>query len=157
VALIQRGHLLVAHANAMQPGVLASRRGTWWVRCRYRESIPNNLTAGGDWRWVNREPWIWLARTPRHELVILEFPKAQSLYGSFIPTVKSPNSFASQVMTNARARKQYRIAEGQMLAVPPVGDKGVCVLIMRLPDSQNLAITALNYGRGSTSVQVNLT
>jgi hypothetical protein len=28
---------------------------------------------------------------------------------------------------------------------------------MRLPDSQNLAITALNYGRGSTSVQVDLT
>jgi maltose alpha-D-glucosyltransferase/alpha-amylase len=87
----------------------------------------------------------------------LGIPKAQSLYGSLPDQLKSPSSFASQVMKMLAARKQYRVAEGQMLAVPPVGDKGVCVLIMRLPDSQNLAITALNYGRGSTSVQVNLT
>jgi hypothetical protein len=44
-----------------------------------------------------------------------------------------------------------------MLAVPPVGDGSVVVLVMQLPDSQDLAITALNYGRSNTSVQVDLT
>ena len=49
------------------------------------------------------------------------------------------------------ARKQYRIHEGTMLAVPNVGNPSVCVLVMRLPDSNALAITALNYGRSAAS------
>jgi trehalose synthase len=158
VALIQRGHLLVAHANAMQPGVFGI--SAWDLVGALpipAESVPNNLTAGGDWRWVNRGAVDLVGANPSAMTSSLGIPKAQSLYGSLPDQLKSPSSFASQVMKMLAARKQYRIAEGQMLAVPPVGDKGVCVLIMRLPDSQNLAITALNYGRGSTSVQVNLT
>jgi hypothetical protein len=70
--------------------------------------------------------------------------------------LKSPNSFASQIMKMLAVRKQYHIAEGTMLAVPPVSDKSVCVLVMKLPDGK-LAVTALNYGRGGTSVNVDLT
>ena len=55
------------------------------------------------------------------------------------------------------ARKQHRIHEGEMLAVPNVGNSAVCVLVMRLPDSGALAVTALNYGRDSTSIHVDLT
>ena len=83
--------------------------------------------------------------------------QAMALYGSLPDQLKDPNSFASQITKMLAARKQHRIAEAQMLAVPPVGDPAVCVLVMRLPDSQNLAITALNYGRGRTSVDVDLT
>jgi hypothetical protein len=39
-----------------------------------------------------------------------------------------------------------------MNAVPPVGNDSVAVLVMTLPDSQDLAITALNYGRNATNV-----
>jgi hypothetical protein len=70
--------------------------------------------------------------------------QAMALYGSLPDQLKDPNSFASQITKMLAARKQHRIAEAQMLAVPPVGDPAVCVLVMRLPDSQNLAITALN-------------
>jgi trehalose synthase len=159
VALIQRGHLLVAHANAMQPGVFGI--SAWDLVGALpipADSIPSNLTAGGDWRWVNRGAVDLLGENPNAKTSSLfGIPRAQSLYGSLPEQLKSPNSFASQVMKMLAARKQYRIEEGQMLAVPPVGDKGVCVLAMQLPDSKTLAITALNYGRGSTSVQVNLT
>jgi trehalose synthase len=159
IALIQRGHLLVAHANAMQPGVFAV--SAWDLVGALPiavESIPTNLTAGGDWRWVNRGGVDLVNANPSADKsTVLGLTKAQTLYGSLPDQLMNPNSFASKLKQMLAARKQYRLAEGQMLAVPQVGDKSVCVLVMRLPDSQNLAITALNYGRGNTSVQVDLT
>ena len=159
VALIQRGHLLVAHANAMQPGVFAV--SAWDLVGALpiaAESVPNNLTAGGDWRWVNRGAVDLMNADPSaSKSAVLGLPKAQALYGSLPDQLKSPDSFASKLKQMLAARKQYRLAEGQMLAVPKVSDRSVAVLVMRLPDSQNLAITALNYGRGNTSVQVDLT
>jgi hypothetical protein len=43
-----------------------------------------------------------------------------------------------------------------MNAVPPTGNQAVCVLAMTLPN-QDLAVTALNYGRSPNTVQVDLT
>jgi hypothetical protein len=43
-----------------------------------------------------------------------------------------------------------------MNAGPPVGNPAVCVLEMTLPNG-DFAITVLNYGRISTSIQVDLT
>jgi trehalose synthase len=157
VALIQRGHLLVAHANAMIPGVFAL--SAWDLVGALpipAASVPNNLTAGGDWRWIDRGGVDMIGVNPTATKSQFGIPKAQSLYGTVPDQLKSPNSFASQIMKMLAARKQYRIAEGTMLLVPPVSDHSVCVLVMKLPDSK-LAITALNYGRGSTSVQVDLT
>ncbi len=157
-ALIQRGHLLVSHANAMIPGVFGL--SAWDLVGALpvpAEKIPNNLTAGGDWRWVNRGGVDLVNENPSATTSAFGLPKAMALYGSLPNQLKDPNSFASQITKMLAARKQHRIAEAQMLAVPPVGDPAVCVLVMRLPDSQNLAITALNYGRGSTSVDVDLT
>jgi maltose alpha-D-glucosyltransferase/alpha-amylase len=159
VALIQRGHLLVAHANAMQPGVFGI--SAWDLVGALPipvNSVPDSLTAGGDWRWINRGGVDLLNANPNAtQSAVFGLPKAQALYGSLPDQLKSPNSFASQLKQMLAARKKYRLAEGQMLSVPKVSDAAVCVLVMRLPDSQNLAITALNYGRGSTSVQVDLT
>jgi trehalose synthase len=158
-ALIQRGHLLVAHANAMQPGVFAV--SAWDLVGALpipAESVPNNLTAGGDWRWINRGAVDLLNVNPSADKsAVFGLPRATTLYGSLPDQLKSPDSFASKLKQMLAARKQFRIAEGEMLAVPPVNDKSVCVLVIKLPDSQNLAITALNYGRQNTSVQVDLT
>ena len=159
VALIKRGHILVAHANAMQPGVFAL--SAWDLVGALPialESVPNNLTAGGDLRWINRGGVDLANANPSADKsAVLGLPKAQALYGPLPDQLKAPDSFASQIKQMLAARQKYRIAEGQMLAVPPVTDRAVCVLVMRLPDSQNLAITALNYGRGNTSVKVDLT
>ena len=157
VALIQKGHLLVAHANAMIPGVFAL--SAWDMVGALpipASSVPNNLTAGGDWRWIDRGGVDLMGTNSGATKSAFGIPKAQALYGTVPDQLKSPNSFASQIQKMLAARKQYRIAEGTMLAVPPVSDKSVVILVMKLPDSK-LAVTALNYGRGSTAVQVDLT
>jgi trehalose synthase len=157
VALIQRGHLLVAHANAMIPGVFAI--SAWDLVGALpipASSVPNNLTAGGDWRWIDRGAVDMVGLNPTATKSSFGLPKAQALYGTVPDQLKSPNSFASQIMKMLAARKQYGIAEGTMLAVPPVSDKSVCVLVMKLPDGK-LVVTALNYGRGGTAVDVDLT
>jgi maltose alpha-D-glucosyltransferase/alpha-amylase len=159
VNLIKRGHLLVAHANAMQPGVFGI--SAWDLVGALpvpAENIPGNLTAGGDWRWVNRGGVDLLNANPSAtQTAVFGLPKAQSLYGSLPEQLQSPDSFASKIQQMLAARKRWRIAEGTMLAVPSVNDPSVCVLVMQLPDSQNLAITALNYGRMKTTAQVDLT
>jgi trehalose synthase len=156
LALIQRGHILVAHANAMQPGVFAL--SAWDLVGALpiaASSVPNNLTAGGDWRWINRGAVDLIGANPNASKSSFGLPKATALYGSVPDQLKSPNSFASQITRMLAARKQYRIPEGQMLAVPPVSDRAVCVIVMKLPDSK-LAVTALNYGRGKTMVPLDL-
>jgi maltose alpha-D-glucosyltransferase/alpha-amylase len=157
IALIQKGHVLVAHANAMIPGVFAL--SAWDMVGALpipASSVPNNLTAGGDWRWIDRGGVDVMGTNSGATKSQFGIPKAQALYGTVPDQLKSSNSFASQIQKMLAARKQYRIAEGTMLAVPPVSDKSVCVLVMKLPDNR-LAVTALNYGRGSTAVQVDLT
>ena len=44
------------------------------------------------------------------------------------------------------ARKKYRVAEGELLAVPEPKAAGLCVLVLKLPDHP-LAVTVLNFGR----------
>jgi hypothetical protein len=55
------------------------------------------------------------------------------------------------------AREKYGVKDATMNSVPPVNDASVAVVVMTLPDSKGLAITALNYGRQATSVEVDLT
>lgn len=43
-----------------------------------------------------------------------------------------------------------------MLAVPNVNEPAVCALVMKLPDSGGVAVTALNYRRERVSVDVDL-
>jgi maltose alpha-D-glucosyltransferase/alpha-amylase len=144
VALIQRGHLLVAHANAMIPGVFAL--SAWDLVGALpvpAEEIPNDLTAGGDWRWVNRGGVDLTNVNPAADKSAFGLPKAKALYGPVSEQLKSPDSFASKLKQMLAGRAQYRIAEATMNFVPNVGASSVVVLVMTLPDGQ-LAVTALN-------------
>jgi hypothetical protein len=115
------------------------------------------FTAGGDWRWINRGAVDLLNLNPNATTsAVLGLPKAQTLYGSLPEQLASPNSFASQIQKMLAARKQYNIMNATLNSVPPTGNPAVAVLTMTLPDS-DLAITALNYGHGSNTVQVDLT
>jgi trehalose synthase len=160
VALIQRAHLLVSHANAMQPGVFALSAwdlvGALPVPADSVASLVNS-GSGADWRWINRGAVDVLNSNPSAtNSTVLSLPKAQALYGPVPDQLKNPDSFASQLKKMLAARKQFRIAEGTMNAVPPTGNPGVAVLEMTLPDN-SFAITALNYGRNPASVTVDLT
>jgi maltose alpha-D-glucosyltransferase/alpha-amylase len=161
VALIRRAHLLLAHANAMIPGVFAisawDLTGALPVAAASVANLINTATSTNDWRWVNRGAVDLLGVNPSaNKSTVLGLPKATTLYGPLPQQLQDPNSFASQIMKMLAARKQYNIPGATMNAVPPVSDPAVCVLEMTLPTG-DFAITALNYGRNSTSVQVDLT
>jgi maltose alpha-D-glucosyltransferase/alpha-amylase len=161
VAQIQRAHLLVAHANAMQPGVFAV--SAWDLVGALPispDSVANLINGGGstnDWRWINRGAVDLINANPdATKSNVLGIPKAQTLYGPVPDQLKNPDSFASQLKKMLAARKQFKIDQGTMNAVPPTGNKAVAVLEMTLPDN-SFAITVLNYGKDSASVQVDLT
>jgi maltose alpha-D-glucosyltransferase/alpha-amylase len=158
VAQIQKAHILVAIANAMEPGAFGI--SAWDLVGALpipAESVPGNLTAGGDWRWINRGAVDLMNNNPSATTsAVLQIPKAQTLYGDLPTQLTNPNSFAGQIKQILAARKHYNIAGATMNAIPPTGNKAVAVYAMTLP-SGDLAITALNYGRSFNSVQVDLT
>lgn len=157
VELIRRGHLLVAHANAMIPGVFSF--SSWDAVGALPiplDAVPEELTAGGDVRWVNRGGVDLMGTSSRTTTAIFELPEAQTLYGPLPEQLEDPDSFMSRLQAMLAAREEYGIKDATMNAVPPVEDLAVALLVMTLPDS-SLAITALNYGRTTTSATVDLT
>jgi hypothetical protein len=87
---------------------------------------------------------------------VLGLPKAQTLYGPLPQQLADPNSFASKIKDMLAARKKYDIQDATENSVPPTGNPAVAVITMTLPNS-DLAVTALNYGKSSNSVDVDLT
>ncbi|HTK75632.1 MAG TPA: hypothetical protein VL371_10275, partial [Gemmataceae bacterium] len=73
-------------------------------------------------------------------------PRAKTLYGPVPEQLRDFDSFASRLKSMLAARRQYRVAEGELLAVPEPKSPGVCALILKLPDHP-LAVTVLNFGR----------
>jgi hypothetical protein len=55
-----------------------------------------------------------------------------------------------------KARKKYRLAEGELLAVPPVSHEPVCILVMRPPGQPTLVITALNFSQKTLKEEFDL-
>lgn len=157
VELIRRGHLLVAHANAMQPGVFAISAWDLVGALPIPESSVADRTQDGDFRWINRGGVDLLGANPTAQTSAFGLPRAQSLYGSLPEQLVNPDSFASQLKRMLAARKRYRVHEATMNAVPNVGNPAVCVLIMTLPENGGLAVTALNYARGPAAFEVDLT
>jgi hypothetical protein len=73
--------------------------------------------------------------------------RAATLYGSLPEQLDNADSFARQLGRMLKARKKYRLAEGELLAVPPVANRPVCILVMQAPGPANVVITALNFSR----------
>jgi maltose alpha-D-glucosyltransferase/alpha-amylase len=158
VEVIRRGHLLVAHANAMIPGVFSfSDWDAVGALPIPLDSIPEELTAGGDVRWVNRGGVDLMGKSAQTKTAVFGLPEAKALYGPLPQQLQDPNSFMSRLKAMLAAREQYGIKDATMNAVPPVANTSVAVMVMTLPNSSSLAITALNYGRVTTNFTVDLT
>jgi trehalose synthase len=147
VALIKRGHLLAAHANAMQPGVFAISAWDLVGALPIPKASVADRLLDGDFRWINRGGVDLMGANPEATTSALGLPKAKALYGPLPEQLTFPDSFASRLKQLLYARSEWRLAEARMLAVPNVGNSAVCVLVMQLPDSHDLAVTALNYAR----------
>ncbi len=155
-AQIRRGHLLLAHANAMQPGVFSLASWDLVGALPIPERAVAPLVADGDYRWINRGGVDLLGANPTATASACGLQKAPALYGPLPEQLKDPDSFASRLKRLLAARKEYRIAEGELLAVLEVQHPGVCLLALRLPGQHPFAITALNFGREAVEEEVNL-
>src|SRR3954468_24296924 len=94
-------------------------------------------------RILSGEP---LGANPQATASAFGLPRALALYGPLPDQLKDPESFASKLKVMLAARKKYRVAEGELLAVPEPKTPGLCVLVLKLPDHP-LAVTVLNFGR----------
>lgn len=155
VKQIAGAHLLLAAANALQPGVFGL--ASWDVV----GALPIPLDAvkdrvgDGDYRWINRGGVDLLGANPKAEASAFGLRRAKALYGSLPDQLKNPDSFASRLKVMLAARKKYRVAEGELLAVPEPKAAGLCVLVLKLPDSAP-AVTVLNFGREEVSEEIDL-
>jgi trehalose synthase len=144
---IRRGHLLLAFANAMQPGVFSLSGWDLTGALPLPRKSVAELMKDGDYRWINRGGIDLMDVNPDAKTSRFGLPRARALYGPLPEQLKDPESFASQLKQMLAARKQYRIAEGELVAVPSVANSALCLLVMRIPDKSALAITALNYSQ----------
>jgi trehalose synthase len=153
---IRRGHLLLAFANAMQPGVFSL--SGWDLTGALplpRQSVAD-LMKDGDYRWINRGGIDLMGVNPKAERSRFGLPRARTLYGSLPEQLKDADSFVSQLQRMLAARKKYRIAEGELIAVPDVANSALCLLVMRLPEGSALAITALNFSQKPARERIDL-
>ena len=152
---IARGHLLLAAANALQPGVFGVSSWDLVGALPVPLDAVKDRVGGGDFRWVNRGGVDMLGANPTAATSAFGLPRAKALYGSLPEQLKDPESFASRLRGLLAARKKYRLAEGELLAVPEPKTRGLCVLVLKLPDHP-LAVTVLNFGREDAAEEIDL-
>jgi maltose alpha-D-glucosyltransferase/alpha-amylase len=154
-ARIRQGHLLLAAANAMQPGVFSLSSWDLVGALPVPQEEVVKRTVGGDYRWVNRGGVDLTGANPGADSA-WGMPPAQALYGPLPAQLKDPDSFAAGLKRLLAARKKYRIAEGELLAVPEPKNPAACLLVMKTPEV-TVAITALNFGRSAIEEEIELT
>lgn len=151
---IRRAHLLVAWANAMQPGVFCL--STWDLVGAL--PLPLGKVAKehrneGDWRWINRGGVDLMNVAPEAEKSDepWNLPRAKAIYGPLLEQLNDSKSFVSQLKVMLTARARYKIALGELVSPLPPDESvqpGVCLLAMKLTEkSHEYAVTALNFAR----------
>jgi maltose alpha-D-glucosyltransferase/alpha-amylase len=153
---IKQAHLLLAAANAMQPGVFSLSSWDLVGALPIPEKSVAERIADGDYRWINRGAVDLMGANPTADQSAFGIERAKSLYGSLPEQLRDSSSFVAQLRRMLAARKKYRLAEGELLAVPGIRNKAVCVLLMRVPGPHLGAITAMNFSQLDVEEQVAL-
>lgn len=156
---IRKLHLLVARANAMQPGVFALSAWDLVGALPLRtDEVDAHLLAGDDYRWLNRGGVDPLG-TAQANRSAGGLTRARTLYGPLPAQLADESSFAWRLKQMLAARERYGIAHGEMTSAPPEpgrNNTGLCLLAMELPAAGGWAITALNFARKEVSQALNL-
>jgi trehalose synthase len=144
---IQRGHLLLAMFNAMQPGVFALSGWDLVGALTLPAESVKSLLADGDTRWINRGAYDLMGANPSADRSSADLPRAQALYGTLAEQIERPGSFAWELRKMLRARAAYHINESEQIDVPAVRARGLVVMVHRLARTRGIQITALNFAR----------
>ena len=153
---IKQGHLLLAFANGMQPGVFSL--SAWDLVGALplpRKSVEKRL-ADGDCRWINRGAVDLLGANPDAQESAFGLPRTRALYGPLPEQLKDSNSFAMQLKRILAVRKKYHIEQAELIAAPEPDRSGVCILVMHIADQSATLITALNFSREAVHEQIDL-
>jgi maltose alpha-D-glucosyltransferase/alpha-amylase len=152
---VKRAHLLLAAANALQPGVFSLSAWDLVGALPVPEEAVKDRVKDGDYRWVNRGGVDLTGANAAADKSVWGLPRAACLYGPLPDQLRDPDSFASRLRRVLAARRAYRVAEGELVAVPEPHNRAVCLLVLRLPD-RPLAVTALNFGRRPAAEELDL-
>ena len=87
-----------------------------------------------------------MAVNPGADVSVGGLPRAAALYGPVDAQLQAPESFASQLRAILAVREQCRLYAARQIAVPPVQNPGLLVMVHELPEQQGIQITALNFG-----------
>lgn len=155
IAAIQRGHLLLAMYNALQPGVFALSGWDLVGALTVPAADVASLMGDGDTRWINRGAYDLMDIAPEATHSAAGLPRARALYGALPAQLRRPDSFASQLRHLLAVRRRYRIFESRQVAVPAVQTPGLLVMVHELPDGLGAEITALNFS--ATPIQETIT
>ena len=153
---IKQAHLLLAAANAMQPGVFSLSSWDLVGALPISERSVADRVADGDWRWINRGGVDLMGANRKSTASAFGIERAKSLYGSLPEQLSDRRSFVSQLREILAARRNYRLCEGELVAVPDLKNKACCVLLMRVPGAYLGAVTALNFSKQQLDEQVSL-
>jgi trehalose synthase len=142
---IKQAHLLLAMFNAWQPGVFAL---SGWDLCgslTLSSRAVSDLIKDGDTRWINRGAYDLMNVNPDAEASAAGMPRAKNLYGSLPEQLADPRSFVSQLQALLKLRKDYGLATAHQIDIPEVSQKGMLVMVHRLPKDDRLQVTVLNF------------
>ena len=153
---IKKAHLLLAAANAMQPGVFSLSSWDLVGALPIPEKSVTERMEDGDYRWINRGGVDLMGVNPKAKESPFGIERATTLYGSLPEQLDDENSFASQLARMLKARKKHRIAEGKLLAVPDVKNRAACILVMQVPGSDAAVVTAMNFSQESLREEIDL-
>lgn len=128
---IKKAHLLLAHVQALQPGVFAFS-GRDLVG-----SLPLQNKAKGAFDLMGEGNGECTSS--------FGLPKAKALYGPLPKQLKDPTSFASQLKAIIKIRKNYGIDQAELIKVIRPQNQAVFLLLHRLPGTKYLQLTAANF------------
>ena len=137
---IQKAHLLLAFLYAMQPGVFSLSAAD------LVGSLP--ISSSGT---------LYANSSPRPaSRVDLFGPNPNALYPSLPCQMQTSRSFASQLKKILSVRVSSKIANGDLIEVSPVDNKGSLLLVHRLKSSRFFHLLAVNFSRSPVQEKIKL-
>lgn len=147
IGQIKQAHLLLSMFNALQPGVFALSGWDLVGSLTLPPESVSELLKDGDTRWINRGAYDLMDYSPRARCSLAGLPRAAALYGSLTAQLADEQSFASRLKRLLALRERYGIATAHQLDIPAVMHPGLLVMVHRLPATEQLQATVLNFSR----------